>query len=87
MLQEYITKFKIKKAKAQFEFIQERYQEKKNEFEKAQANLAEFRDRNKNVTSAIALTQEDRLQSDYQLIFNVYSELAKQLEQAQIKVK
>ncbi len=87
MLQEYITKFKIKKAKAQLEFIQERYQEKKNEFEKAQANLAEFRDRNKNVTSAIALTQEDRLQSDYQLIFNVYSELAKQLEQAQIKVK
>ncbi len=87
MLQEYITKFKIKKAKAQFEFIRERYQEKKNEFEKAQANLAEFRDRNKNVTSAMARTHEERLQSDYQLAFNVYSELAKQLEQAQIQVK
>lgn len=87
MLQEYITEFKIKKAKAQLEFIEERYEEKKKEFEKAQANLAEFRDRNKNVTSAMARTQEERLQSDYQLAFNVYSELAKQLEQAQIQIK
>lgn len=87
MLQEYITEFKIKKAKAQLKFIEERYEEKKNEFEKAQANLAEFRDRNKNVTSAMARTHEERLQSDYQLAFNVYSELAKQLEQAQIQVK
>lgn len=87
MLQEYITEFKIKKAKAQLKFIEERYEEKKKEFEKAQANLAEFRDRNKNVTSAMARTHEERLQSDYQLAFNVYSELAKQLEQAQIQVK
>lgn len=87
LLQKYITEFKIKKASAQLEFIQERYEEKKREFEAAQDALAEFRDRNKNVTSAMARTQEDRLQSDYQLAFNVYSELAKQLEQAQIQVK
>ena len=87
LLQQYITEFKIKKASAKLEFIQERYQEKKTEFEKAQSALAEFRDRNKNVTSALARTQEERLQSDYQLAFNVYSELAKQLEQAQIQVK
>lgn len=87
LLQQYITEFKIKKASAKLEFIQERYQEKKFEFEKAQSALAEFRDRNKNVTSALARTQEERLQSDYQLAFNVYSELAKQLEQAQIQVK
>ena len=86
-LQQYITEFKIEKATAQLEFIQGRYKEKKAEFEKAQAALASFRDRNKNVTSALARTQEDRLQSDYQLAFNVYSELAQQLEQAQIKVK
>lgn len=87
LLQQYITEFKIKKASAQLDFIQERYEEKKKEFEKAQAALAEFSDRNKNVTSALARTQEERLQSDYQLAFNVYSELAKQLEQAQIQVK
>ncbi len=86
-LQQYITQFKIKKASAQLEFIRERYNEKKQEFEETQARLAAFRDRNKNVTSALAHTQEERLQSDYQIAFNVYSELATQLEQAQIQVK
>jgi len=87
LLQRSITEFKIEKAKAQLDFIEERYAEKKEEFEKAQAALAEFRDRNKNVTSALARTQEERLQSDYQLAFEVYSQLAQQMEQAQIKVK
>ncbi len=87
LLQKTITEFKIEKATAQLQFIEERYNEKKKEFEEAQEKLAAFRDRNKNVTSAVALTQEEQLQNEYQLVFNVYSELAKQLEQAQIKVK
>ena len=87
LLQQYITEFKIKKASAQLEFVKERYAEKKKEFEKAQSNLATFRDRNKNVTSAMARTEEEKLQNEYQLAFDVYSELAKQMEQAQIKVK
>lgn len=87
LLQQYITEFKIEKASAQLDFIENRYKEKKLEFEKTQATLAAFRDRNKNVTSAIAQTEESRLQNEYQLAFEVYSELAKQMEQAQIKVK
>ncbi len=87
LLQQYITEFKIEKATAQLEFVKERYAEKKAEFEQAQDNLAKFRDRNKNVTSAMARTEEERLQSDYQLAFEVYSQLAQQQEQAQIKVK
>lgn len=87
MLQEYITEFKIRKATARLEFIEERYQEKKNEFERARTALAAFRDRNKNVTSAMALTEQEQLQNEYQLTFEVYSNLAQQLEQARIKVK
>jgi uncharacterized protein involved in exopolysaccharide biosynthesis len=87
LLQQYITKFKIEKATAQLQFIEERYNEKKKEFENAQATLADFRDRNKNVTSALARTEEERLQNEYQLAYEVYSQLAKQMEQAQIKVK
>ncbi|WP_320113075.1 Wzz/FepE/Etk N-terminal domain-containing protein [Draconibacterium orientale] len=87
MLQRYITSYKIEKASAQLNFIEERYNDNKKEFEKAQAALAEFRDKNKNVTSALARTQEERLQSDYQLAFEVYSGLAQQLEQARIQVK
>lgn len=87
LLQKYITEFKIKKATAQLNFIKERHAEKKREFEKAQSNLAIFVDRNKNVTSAMARTEQDRLQNEYKLAFEVYSQLAQQLEQAQIQVK
>ena len=87
LLQQYVTNFKIEKASEQLQFIEERFREKKKEFEKAQAALADFRDRNKNVTSAIAQTEEERLQNEYQLAYEVYSQLAKQLEQARIKVK
>lgn len=87
LLQRYITSYKIEKASAQLKFIEERYNDNKKDFEKAQAALAEFRDKNKNVTSALARTQEERLQSDYQLAFDVYSGLAQQLEQARIQVK
>lgn len=87
LLQQYITEFKIEKAKAQLQFIEERYIEKKEEFEQAQEALAAFRDRNKNVTSAMALTEQEQLQNEYQLAFEVYSSLAQQLEQARIKVK
>lgn len=87
LLQQYITTFKIEKASAQLSFIEERYHESKGEFEATQTALASFRDKNKNVTSARARTQEERLQSDYQLAFEVYSQLAQQMEQARIQVK
>ncbi|HPE76073.1 MAG TPA: Wzz/FepE/Etk N-terminal domain-containing protein [Draconibacterium sp.] len=87
LLQKYITEFKIKKATAQLNFINERYAEKKKEFQKAQTNLAVFVDRNKNVISAMARTEQERLQNEYKLAFDVYSQLAQQLEQAQIQVK
>ncbi|PTN08001.1 Wzz/FepE/Etk N-terminal domain-containing protein [Mangrovibacterium marinum] len=87
MLQEYITKYKLEKAADQLRFIQARYSEKKAEFEDAQRQLALFRDRNKNVSSALALTEQEQLQSQYNLAYSVYSELAKQVETAQIQVK
>ncbi len=87
LLQKYITRIKVEKADEQLNFIQNRYNEKKKEFEQAQETLARFRDQNKNVATAMAKTEEERLQSEYTIAFNVYSELAKQLEQAQIQVK
>lgn len=39
------------------------------------------------MTSALARTEEVRLQNEYKLAFEVYSQLAQQLEQAQITVK
>ncbi|MEI7525273.1 MAG: GNVR domain-containing protein [Mariniphaga sp.] len=87
LLQKYITEFKIRKAKANLEFIQQRVDETNLKFEAAQLRLALFRDRNKNVSLATAKAEEERLTSQYNLIFGVYSELSKQLEQSKIQVK
>lgn len=87
LLQQYITVFKIEKATAQFNFIEERFIENRHKFKNAQDVLAVFHDRNKNVTSARARTQEAMLRSEYQLAFDVYSGLAQQMEQARIQVK
>lgn len=87
LLQKYITEFKIEKAQAQLNFVEELYFEKKEGFIQAQKILAQFRDQNKNVSTAIARTEEERLQSEYQITQSVYNELAKQLENSRIQVK
>ncbi|MDP3641656.1 MAG: GNVR domain-containing protein [Bacteroidota bacterium] len=87
LLQGYITEFKIEKAKANLDFIQERYDDTKAEFEKAQVSLAIVTDRNKNFTSGLPQIETDRIQTRYTIAFGVFQELAKQLEQAKIQVK
>jgi len=87
LLQEAIIAHKAKKAKEDLLFIEERYAEKKTEFNNAQQKLALYRDANRNVNTAIALTEVERLESEYQLAFSVYSELAKQVETQKIQVK
>lgn len=87
LLQKYITRFKTEKAADKLTFIEERYLEKKKDFEKAQNRLASYRDQNRNMSSAVARTEEERLQSEFSIAMNVYNELAKQLEQAKIQVK
>jgi uncharacterized protein involved in exopolysaccharide biosynthesis len=86
-LTEYITDYRIQKAQKDLLFVQTRHEEKKQEFHNAQLSLARFRDTNRNIISAAAQTEEQRLQDQYNLTFNVYNGLAQQLEQARIKVQ
>jgi len=87
LLQRYITEFKIEKAKVDQDFIQQRYDEAKKNYQLAQSQLASFRDRNKFMSTSVAKTEEERLTGEYTLVTGVYSELAKKLEQAKIQVK
>lgn len=87
LLQKYITAIKIEKAQQNLDFVQERYDEAKHDYEATQVRLASYQDLNRNIISAVLKTQENKLNNDYNLAFSVYSELAKQLEQAKIQVK
>lgn len=86
LLQKYLTDFKLQKVQANLEFVEASYNEAKANFEGKQEELARFRDANVNLTSAMARTQEEKLQSEYTLLLGVYTELAKQKEQAKIAV-
>ena len=86
LLQKYLTEFKLQKVRANLEFVEGSYQEAKANFEAKQEELARFRDANVNLTSAMARTREEKLQSEYTLLLGVYTELAKQKEQAKIAV-
>lgn len=84
LLQKYITEFKIEKVASNLRFVEKSYEESKRSFEYKQAELAQFRDANKDFTSAVAKTKEEKLTSEYNLLLNIYSEIAKQKEQAKI---
>ena len=87
LLQEYITVFKVEKVQSNLDFVQNRYDEVKAEFEDVQARRARYRDANHNTIKNQARIEMERLEAEYQLAMNVYGELAMQLEQAKIKVK
>ena len=87
LLQKYITEFKIEKVQSNLDFVQERYNEAKANFEDIQDRRARFRDANQNTTRYSARTQLEKLDAEYTLAMNLYSELATQLEQAKINVK
>jgi LPS O-antigen subunit length determinant protein (WzzB/FepE family) len=87
LLESYVIDFKIEKSSAQLSFIKKRFQEKEIEFKRAQASLAFYSDQNFGMNTARSKTKLLLLQSEYDLAYNIYSELAKQLETQEIKVK
>lgn len=86
-LQKTITEFKIKKAQEKLDFIQKRYNEAEKDFKEKQLRLASFQDTNRGLISSLPQTRQSQLQSEFNIAFNVYSELAKQLESQKIQVK
>lgn len=86
-LTRYIVEYRTKKAKTDLEFVSARTLEAESKYLEAQQTLAYYKDRNKNVILSSVLTEQERLQSEYNLAFQVYSALAQQLEQSKIKVQ
>ncbi|PSL06306.1 Wzz/FepE/Etk N-terminal domain-containing protein [Cecembia rubra] len=86
LLQKEVINFKILNAKEQLNFTQVRFEEKKMEFEKIQKELAIFRDRNQNLSSASVSNRLQSLEAEFNFSLSVYNELAKQLEQAKLQV-
>ncbi|CAM1348116.1 Wzz/FepE/Etk N-terminal domain-containing protein [Tenacibaculum insulae] len=87
LLQKAITDFKVQKAKEKLEFIENRFFEQQKKMHESQERLALYRDSNLGLNTSISKTKIEKLQTNFNLIYGVYSELAKQLEAQKIQVK
>uniref|UniRef100_UPI004047ACA0 Wzz/FepE/Etk N-terminal domain-containing protein n=1 Tax=Algoriphagus sp. TaxID=1872435 RepID=UPI004047ACA0 len=86
VLQDWISEHKIKNAKAHYDFIVKQFEEKQQVFFSLQDQLAGYMDSNQNVLSATYLTRLERLKAEFELAGTIYTELAKQKEQAAIQL-
>ncbi len=88
--QDYITKYvkaySVAKGMEQLKFVEQQLDVKRQAFEAIQMELAEFRDRNQFVTTARARSEEQRLESQYNIAYNVYNQLAQQRETTKIQI-
>jgi len=86
-LAKYLIEYKVQKVKADLDFINEQHAEARQRYMDAQQRLALYRDANRNVMLSSFRTEEERLQNEYILSFNVYNGLSQQLEQSKLKVQ
>ena len=87
LLQKYLTEFKVDKVVNNLQFITINFEEAKREFELKQAELANYRDANSNISTSLGKTIEEKLVSECNLLEGVYTELAKQKMQAKIAIR
>lgn len=87
LLQEYVIDYRTEKAMNNLEFIEEQYEEAKENFQARQDSLAAFQDRNLNLSMQSYAVIESRLQSEYELAFNLYNTLARRRQEAEIQVQ
>lgn len=87
LVNRYVSDFKLKNAVFAENFIRERYEEAKKDYEDKQLALATFTDANRGMLTATAQVRRDQLISDYNLSYYLFSEISKQLLQAEMKVK
>lgn len=86
-LQEYITAYRVSKAQQDCDYLERLYKERQQEYYDAQQNYANYMDANKGMILQSALTERERLQNEMSLAYQVYSQVATQLQVARAKVQ
>ncbi|MDR0333411.1 MAG: lipopolysaccharide biosynthesis protein [Dysgonamonadaceae bacterium] len=86
-LEKNIKNFKVQKQIDNLEFVEVSYEEARRNFLQIHAELAAFQDANRLLSTAKARAEERLLNSEYDIAFTVYNELARLLEQARLAVK
>lgn len=86
-LKEHITKYRVSKAEDDCKYWEQLNEQRKNEYYAKQKDYAEFVDANQNVILQSVRIEQERLQNDMNLAYQVYSNVATQLQMAKAKVQ
>ena len=87
LMQKYISDFKQNQAKDNLAYLQARSEETRQGYLDKQMELAQYVDANRGVPTATSQTRRQQQTSEYDLAFALYTEVSKQLLQAELKVK
>lgn len=86
-LQQYIIDYRIKKAKEDCAYLEQLYKERQREYYEAQSKYAHYFDSNRNIALQSVRAEQERLQNDMNLAYQVYSQVAQQLQVARAKIQ
>ena len=86
-LQDYVTGYRTEKSRQDLEYYQTLYDEAKQEYFKSQQAYASYVDRNQGVVLQRVRTEQERLQNEMNLNYQLYNACAQQLQSAKAQVQ
>lgn len=86
-LQEYIIDYRTSKAKEDCLYLEKLFKERQQEYYAAQRKYANYIDSHDNIILQSVRAEQERLQNDMSLAYQVYSQVANQLQVARAKVQ
>lgn len=86
-LQEYIIDYRTFKAKEDCVYLEKLFKERQQEYYVAQKKYADYLDSHDNLILQSVRAEQERLQNDMSLAYQVYSQVAGQLQVARAKVQ
>lgn len=86
-LQEYIIDYRTSKSKEDCLYLEKLFKERQQEYYEAQRKYADYMDSHDNIILQSVRTEQERLQNDMSLAYQVYSQVAGRLQVARAKVQ
>ena len=86
-LQEYIIDYRTSKSKEDCIYLEKLFKERQQEYYAAQKKYADYLDSHDNLILQSVRAEQERLQNDMSLAYQVYSQVAGQLQVARAKVQ
>ena len=86
-LQKFITTYKTSKAQEDCKYWEQLYEQRKKEYYEAQEKYAQYSDMNQGVIRQSVRIEQERLQNEQNLAFQVFSQVATQLQMSRAKLQ